>query len=146
DFAKANLKDMVPGNSLSNALKYEVNNLAHMVYLNDGKGNFVPLQLPVQTQWTLVKSLAAGDVNADGLPDLLLGGNFRENNIQMGRNDAAPLTLLINRGKGNYQPQIHWPGGQTCQIRGIRPLQTAKNQLWLLALNNDRVRLVSFSD
>ncbi|MCU0373878.1 MAG: VCBS repeat-containing protein [Chitinophagaceae bacterium] len=144
DFAKANLKDLVPANSLSKAVKYEVNNLAHMVYLNNGKGGFVPRQLPDQTQWTLIKTLAAGDVNADGLPDLMLGGNFRENNIQMGRNDAAPVTLLINRGKGNYQAQIQWPGGQTCQVRGIMPIQTAKNKLWLLALNNDRVRLISF--
>ncbi len=42
------------------------------------------------------------NANNDGLPDILLVGNFYDNNIQMGRNDADFGTILINKGNGRF--------------------------------------------
>ena len=40
------------------------------------------------------------DFNADHLPDILLVGNYYDNNIQLGSSDADFGIVLINKGKG----------------------------------------------
>ena len=41
------------------------------------------------------------NANDDNLPDILLVGNYYDNNIQMGRNDADFGTILLIKGMEN---------------------------------------------
>jgi len=59
----------------------------HM-WLNDGKGNFTPLN----PSWTDVgySALAAGDINGDGLPDIVCASHF------------GGVQTLLGDGRGNF--------------------------------------------
>ncbi|GAB2556085.1 VCBS repeat-containing protein [Spirosoma areae] len=75
--------------------------LRDRLYLNDGKGNFStsPDALPVmQTSSGCVR---VADVNADGRPDLFVGGR-----VMPGRYPETPKSfLLVNTGTGRFTDQ-----------------------------------------
>jgi len=64
-------------------------------------------------------------------------GNFYECNIQMGRYDADYGTILINRGKGDFEAtQMH--GLQVKgQVRRLRKIKIGKEDIILAVRNND---------
>ena len=80
----------------------------------------------------------------DQLPDVLLGGNYYDNNIQMGRYDADYGTILINKGKGNLEASSI--NGLTIkgQVRKIETLTIKGVKSWVLAKNSDSLRVISF--
>ena len=73
----------------------------HQLYLGDGKGGFVDAsaRLPAHSQGN---GLALGDVNGDGLPDIVFF-NITSNNA--GWEKDPQTRLLINDGKGRYRDE-----------------------------------------
>jgi len=91
-----------------------------------------------------MRTAAVVDANKDGLPDILLGGNFYENNIEMGRYDADYGTLLLNRGRGGFTAEPLNGLSIRGQVRHIAPIQLNKETAYFLALNNDSARVIRF--
>ena len=75
---------------------------ANAMLINNGGLNFTTVPLPWQAQLSSYRDAVIIDANNDELPDILLGGNYYDNNIQMGRYDADFGTVLVNRGNGNF--------------------------------------------
>src|SRR6185503_4492464 len=79
------------------------------------------------------------DLNGDGIPDLVLGGNEFGFLPQFGRLDASFGHVLLGKGHGQFQyagydtSGLQLPG----QIRDITPLPAGKKQMYLLFLRND---------
>jgi hypothetical protein len=142
DFAKASLKEIFSEDKLKSAEVRTLNYCANSVLINDGKMNFTVQPLPWQAQLTSYKDAVIINANNDALPDVLLVGNFYENNIQMGRYDADCGTILLNQGKGKF----------TCssingllikgQVRHIRSVEIGKQQAFVLAKNNDSTMVI----
>ena len=59
--------------------------------------------MPWLAQLSPYKDAVVINANNDSLPDILMVGNFYDNNIQMGRNDADFGTILINKGNGQFE-------------------------------------------
>jgi hypothetical protein len=76
-------------------------------------------------------------VNNDGLPDILLGGNFYPNNIQLGRYDADYGTVLINKGKGQFNYSTLNNLIIKGEVRHILPITIGKQEAIIYARNND---------
>src|SRR4029079_8967380 len=83
------------------------------------------------------------DANADGKPDLLLGGNFYENNMEMGRYDADYGTLLVNDGKGGFTCENVKNLAVKGQIRHIGKITINHQEAYILARNNDSCLVLS---
>jgi hypothetical protein len=118
-YANATITDLFAPDELNKTPKLEAAELQTILFRNDGSaGNprFVIQPLPVEAQVGPVYALAAVDVNRDGLPDLILGGNRTYNRVRLGKNDANRGQLFINRGKGNFvyvpmsQSGLLWDG------------------------------------
>jgi hypothetical protein len=60
------------------------------VYLNDGKANFTPGPTGPNIPVNPTISAALIDLNGDGLPDLIVSGQF------------SPMVVLLNQGGGNF--------------------------------------------
>jgi hypothetical protein len=114
-------------------------------YSNDGKGNFTPQELPWQAQITAYKSAAICDANGDKQPDILLMGNFYDNNVQMGRYDADYGTVLLNKGKGQFEAVPLNGLAIKGQVRRIRPIQMGKGQGFVLGMNSDSLRIIQMA-
>jgi hypothetical protein len=84
------------------------------------------------------------DANHDKWPDILLAGNYYDNNIEMGRYDADLGTLLINNGHGNFRTSQVKGATFKGQARHLLEIAVAGKPALLQANNNDSLRVLRF--
>lgn len=142
DFAKASLQEIFGKEKLNSAVTLTANYFANAILINDGKMNFSISELTWQAQLTPYRDAVVVDVNEDGRPDVMMGGNFYENNIQMGRYDADFGTALINNGKGQFRYSTLGFVVKG-QIRKIVPIRIKDRTAFILARNNDSLVVLS---
>ncbi|MBS1608271.1 MAG: VCBS repeat-containing protein [Bacteroidetes bacterium] len=148
DFAKASLEDLLTSDKLESSKILTANYLSNSILLNKGNLEYDVEALPWEAQLTSYRDAIPIDINKDGLTDILLAGNFYENNIEMGRNDADFGTILINKGAGQFAPELinGVPiKGQTRHIRKIL-LTKEKKEAYIFARNNDSTLLIKFNN
>ena len=146
DFAKATLSDIFSQSKLDEAVVLTADYFSNAVLINDGHGNFITQALPWQAQLSTCRDAAVVDANNDHLPDILLGGNFYENNIQMGRYDADFGTLLVNKGKGKFSCEGLNGLAIKGQVRKIRKISIMGKDAFILARNNDSTMVIQFKN
>ncbi len=146
DFAKATIADVLPNDKLESSVVYEVDYLANSILINDGNLNFKTEPLPFNAQFTPYKTATVIDANGDDLPDVFLGGNYYDCNIQMGRYDGDYGTILINRGDCKFDVSQLNGLAIKGQIRKIEPLKVGDTQAYFVARNNDSAVVVKFGD
>jgi len=144
DFAQASLDDIFGADKLKNSVVSTADYLANAVLINDGHGNFTTHALPWPAQLTSYKDAVLVNANNDNLPDILLVGNFYENNIQMGRYDADYGTILINKGAGAFEATPINGLAIKGQVRHVMPIQVGKQQAYIFARNNDSTLIAAF--
>ncbi|MGV3528969.1 MAG: VCBS repeat-containing protein [Flavisolibacter sp.] len=103
DYAKKTIQDLFGKEKLNDATVLSVNFSSSIVALNMGNGKFKINPLPVRAQLSNIAAITVADVNYDGKPDLLTGGNLFTFPPQFGRLDASYGDVWINNGKGNFQ-------------------------------------------
>ncbi len=146
DFAKAGFTDIFPRDELDKADVFTADYFSNAVLMNEGNLKFDLVPLPWQAQLTSYRDAVVVDVNHDSLPDILLVGNYYENNIQMGRYDADFGTLLLNHGDGSFDTE-NLNGLQIKgQVRHIDKLKIAGKEAFILARNNDSTMVIQFKN
>lgn len=103
DFAAADLDQIFGKSKLRESVKWQVTESRSMIFVNQGSAGFKGMPLPWQQQLSPLKSALPYDVDQDGDLDIVLAGNYYENNIQLGRNDADFGSFLINDGLGRMK-------------------------------------------
>jgi hypothetical protein len=146
DFAKASLNEIFTSEKLKNARIFTADYLSNAVLINNGNFNFTTKALPIQAQLTTYKAAAIVNANNDALPDLLLAGNFYENNIQIGRYDADYGTVLINKGGGIFTPASISGLAVKGQVRHIKPVKIGGKEAYIIARNNDSTLVTRFTN
>ena len=145
DFAKASLSSIFSADKLKNAEVLTADYFPNSVLINDGKMNFTTQPLPMLAQLSQYKDGLVVNANNDNLPDILLFGNFYDNNIQMGRNDADFGTMLINRGNGKFDCESINGLQIKGQVRHIKKINIGKEEAYILVRNNDSAMVIKFS-
>jgi hypothetical protein len=138
DLATKSIQDLFPADLLAQSLVKTVNHSASCVAVNEGQGKFTIRKLPLTTQLSCVNAILCTDVNRDGFPDLVTGGNCFGFLPQFGRLDASFGQVLLNDGKGGFTELPNQRSGLHLNgvIRDIKEIQT-KNDRYLLVLQND---------
>ncbi|HEX5150693.1 MAG TPA: VCBS repeat-containing protein [Parafilimonas sp.] len=147
DFAKASLADLFSEAKLKSSTILTANWFCNTIFINDGKMNFKPLAMPMQAQLSPYRTAAVIDANGDTLPDILLGGNYYDNNIQMGRYDADYGTILVNKGGDQFAAERLNGVIVKGQVRSIKPVRLTNNkQAFVFARNNDSTLVIDFEN
>lgn len=142
DFAKATLSELLGKEKLNGAKVLTADYFPNSLLLNKGNGEYEVKELPMAAQLVPYRDAAVADLNRDSKPDLLLAGNFYENNIQMGRYDADPGTVLLNKGQAVLEPVLITGLRLRAQYRHIKPIHIRNKIAWILAANNDSLRVI----
>ena len=145
NLAEASLITILTKEKLSSSTIFTANYFSNAVFINDGKMNFTSIALPFDAQFTSFRDAVAVNANGDALPDLLLVGNYYDNNIEMGRYDADFGTLLINKGKGQFVSQQVNGLMLKGQQRHIKKILISGKEAFILAQNNDSARVIQFA-
>lgn len=104
----------------------------------DGLSSLVPLDF--RAQLSSIHAIEVTDLNKDGQPDLILGGNMLCLQPQFGQLDASFGHVLLNRGSKTFEWQQPQHSGLflTGAVRDIKTLNAGKNRYLLFTRNNDR--------
>jgi hypothetical protein len=106
---------------------------------NDGK-RFIIKPLPVEAQFSPVMSICASDINADGKQDILLGGNLRSVQTELGPYDASLGLALLGDGQGNFKSLPPAQSGFVVkgEIRSIKSIKNSQGEyVYLISRNNE---------
>lgn len=114
------------------------------VYLENKDGGFVMHDLPREAQVSKLFTFAISDVNGDGKPDILGGGNYWGVSSYQGRYDSSYGLVLINKGKGSFESVSPVEAGFRLdgEIRDIKSLKTKNGPIWLIARNNLPLKMI----
>lgn len=143
DFAKATLPELIGKKNLAAADLFYADHFQNSILINDGNMNFTVQPLPDNLQYSLYNDAVLVDANGDNLMDVFMGGNFYDNNVQMGRLDGDYGSLLINKGNCNFEKAFTPDIKIRSQIRSLKSIKDAKgNQMIVVGCNNDDLRIL----
>ena len=136
-FGKATVTDVLEGKMEGCGVE-QCHTFAHLVLLNDGKGNFTSQELPRLAQVAPVYDMVIKDFNKDQKMDILFVGNFHQREVETTRSDAGVGTLLIGDGKGGFTPVNPAETGVVADrdARVAQLLKNKNNQATLIIGNN----------
>lgn len=137
DFARASLTDLFGAEKLDDAVKHQATTLRSMYFEKQDDGRYLVRPLPDALQ---LSPLMAGAVLTDEKgrgSEIILGGNFYENNIEMGRYDADYGHVLRIDPQGGFA--VRDLGGVSIrgQVRYIRALRVGGRQCYLVVRNDE---------
>lgn len=144
-FAQATIPELFGADKVAKSVQLEVNTLQSMYFENTGQGlQFNAQDLPDALQYSPLKAASLADLTGDGKDEVILGGNFYESNIEMGRYDASygNVLQLTERGKMYVYPlgSLRVKG----QIRRIKAVKTGGKTAFILARNNQSAVTIGF--
>ncbi len=118
---------------------------ASIAAYNNGKGDFDIKELPYPVQLSSVNAINMDDVDGDGFPDLLLGGNCFALQPQFCRLDASRGSLLLGDGKGGWRVAPVAASGLNIMgvVRDIQTISLKGKPAYLFSRNDDTPLLLS---
>jgi hypothetical protein len=144
DFAEASITEIFGKDKLKKAQVLSADYFSNAILVNDGKMNFTVQAMPWEAQLSLYRDAIVVQANNDQQPDILLVGNYYDNNIQMGRYDADFGTILVNKGKGLFSCETLNGIAIKGQARRIREISINRKKAYILAKNNDSTMVIRF--
>jgi hypothetical protein len=136
DFARASITDLFGQEKLSQSTVLTADYFSNSILINQGNLKFTVQPLPWQAQLSPFKDAIVCNANKDSLPDILLVGNYHDNNTELGRNDADFGTILINNGNNNFFCETLNGLAIKGQARHIKKISIKNKQAYIIARNN----------
>jgi hypothetical protein len=142
DFARAGLSELFGSEKLEHASVLTADYFSNAILLNKGGLKFETVALPWEAQLSPYKDAIVVNANGDNLPDILLVGNYYDNNIEMGRYDADFGLVMVNRGGGKFDCRNMSGVSIKGQVRHVQSIQLGGHGAFLLARNSDSVKVI----
>ena len=139
EYSKKSIQELFPKEIMEKCEMKQFNYPSSCVAINNGNGNFTIHKLPAMAQLSCINRFYFGDINNDGSPDLVLGGNQFGFLPQFERLDANLGDVLINNGKGDFIWQDAAKTGLKLrgEVRDIAEIRGRKNKYLLFLQNNE---------
>jgi enediyne biosynthesis protein E4 len=108
------------------------------VFYNDGKGRFTKEPLPLMAQLSPVFGITVSDLNADGLQDIFMAGNFFGLKPQSGWWDAGYGTTLISDAAHQFHYMAPLQSGLFIkgEARDVASIKTTGGYCIVVAMND----------
>jgi len=147
-YANSSFSDLFPKDELKGAGRLQAFTFASCYFENNNAGRFIAKELPWQLQLAPLYGFATGDFNGDGAMDILTGGNFYGNQVNIGKLDASFGHFLSGNGKLQFKNKEPRDTGFYIQgeVRDIKVIKGHKGEnLILVSRNNEGVKLFTYS-
>jgi enediyne biosynthesis protein E4 len=148
EYAKRSIQELFPKALVESAIIKSFNYPSSVVAINNGNGNFTIQKLPVQAQLSCINAMVALDVNKDGAPDLITGGNEFGLIPQFEKLDGNFGEVLLNDGKGGFiSCEQAITGFQLRgEVRDIAKIKTQNGWSLLFLQNNEKPLLFKLNN
>jgi enediyne biosynthesis protein E4 len=139
DFGASRIEDILSARELREAKLLEAYDFASSVALNQGDGTFELRPLPVEAQFAPIYAALAGDFDADGATDIVVGGNLFGVPPVRGRMDASYGLMLRGDGAGGLV-SVDLEASKLLivgEVRGLGFLRQAEGAPLIVVARND---------
>jgi hypothetical protein len=138
DFAKKSIQDLFVSDNIDKSEVKTFNYTGSCIAFNDGNGVFNVQKLPAEVQFSSVNAILSSDINQDGKPDIILGGNQFGFQPQFGRLDASKGHIILNKTGKHFESISSAQSGLALsgEVKDILEV-SIKNEKYLLILQNN---------
>ncbi|HEY1017377.1 MAG TPA: VCBS repeat-containing protein [Sediminibacterium sp.] len=138
DYANKPIQELFSAEIIKTCKIKEFNYCASIIAINEGEGKFRIQKMPAMLQLSSVNAVQITDLDNNGRPDLLLGGNEYGLLPQFERLDAGRGAVMMNLGAGNFRLLDAQESGVEVngQVRDIKEIKTAAGKQLLFLRNN----------
>ena len=138
-FATKSIQDLFSPEMIKSSIIRTFNYCSSIIAWNDGKGHFTIENLPAAVQISSANVIRCTDINNDGKPDLIIGGNEFGFPPQLGRIDASYGAVLINQGNKQFKSLDYDQSGLeiTGQVRDIKEIKINNKRNFLFLRNSE---------
>lgn len=143
-YAKSTFSEVFPKEELIGAGRSQAFTFSSIYLENKNDGNFVNNELPKELQFAPIYGIASGDFNGNGSMDVLAGGNFHANQINIGKLDASYGHYLVGNGDLDLSYINSRNSGFSTrgEIRDIKVLNGhADGKIILVSRNNNSIQV-----
>ncbi|HEV2355721.1 MAG TPA: VCBS repeat-containing protein, partial [Puia sp.] len=146
-YARASRDEIFTPDMMQGALVLKCSEVRSGWFENDGHGRFSFHPFPQMAQVAPVNSILFSDVNGDGKPDLILGGNEYQASVMTGRYDASYGLLMEGDGHGGWAPVTPAVSGLILDgdVRDLKIIRAGGQRVLLAAINNSRMKALKIS-
>lgn len=139
-FAKKSIQELFKADVLSQSRVKAFDYATTIIAYNEGSGKFTVQELPLPVQLSSVNAIKVSDINKDGKPDLVMGGNKFGFLPQFSRLDASYGHVLLNKGKRVFQYLSTYESGVEVrgEVREIVEIKGKDKSYWLWLQNNEK--------
>lgn len=95
--------DLLTAEKMKSAEKQSIHHFNTNVYINQGDGKFISIDLPDEAQFSTVQHILVHDFNKDGHQDILLVGNAFSHSVYLGNMAAQSLAILLGGEKNDFR-------------------------------------------
>ncbi|WP_224485172.1 VCBS repeat-containing protein [Robertkochia aurantiaca] len=140
EYAGKSIDELFPPAVFRKSKEKKVTISASVVAINEGNGSFTIKELPSRVQFSCVCDISCTDINNDGNPDLIMGGNNFEFKPQFSRLDANYGNVLLGDGKMNFEWQDYQKAGMFIrdEIKHLEVFQDKDGKRYVIAAINDQ--------
>ncbi|MBA4853723.1 VCBS repeat-containing protein [Emticicia sp. BO119] len=146
DYANKSVDEIFTSVQKEGMIEKTVVNPQTSFFINDGKGNFNIVPLPIEVQFSPVYGIETCDYDHDNNLDIILTGNFFDVLPEIGRYDSNHGLVLHGKGQGQFEVLKSKDTGffSNGQVRRMKLIKGAKKNILILAKNNDKVQVIGF--
>jgi hypothetical protein len=138
-FAGATLSEVFDPLALDGSLQLSASTFSSMVGINQN-GNILISKLPVEAQFSPVRTSVVKDVNGDGFMDIVLAGNLYQSEVETPRADGGLGLVLLGGEDGGFGPQSSAVSG-FCFRGDVRQVVNLDKNRLLLISNDGSARI-----
>ena len=149
EYAVRSIQELFDPALLKRAKVRSVNTSVSMIAMNDGQGNFTTSELPDMAQLSCICGISCTDVNADGMLDIVMGGNNYEFKPQYSRLDSNFGNVLINKGQGEFGWEAYDKSGffVRAEVKHIEQITDQDGKRYLVvAINDERPKVYALNE
>ncbi|MES2004929.1 MAG: VCBS repeat-containing protein [Bacteroidota bacterium] len=138
DYASKPIQELFSADLIKSCKIKQFNYCASVIAYNEGNGNFRIEKLPAMLQLSSVNAIHITDLDGNGKPDIITGGNEYGFLPQFERLDASRGAVMMNKGNGVFALLNSMESGVELngQVRDIAEIRNGVEKK-LLFLRND---------
>jgi enediyne biosynthesis protein E4 len=148
EFATKTIQTLFNPDLVQSAAVKTFNYSSSIIAWNEGNGKFTIQELPLEAQLSSVNAILCMDINKNGKPEIVLGGNITECLPQFGRLDANYGVVLESTGNRQFKIMSPWTTGisLTGMVRDIEWINGKNGNYLMFLRNNDYPVLYKLSN
>ncbi|MDU8885051.1 VCBS repeat-containing protein [Yeosuana sp. MJ-SS3] len=147
EYATKSIDELFASEVMAASTVKQVTTFSSYVAYNNGHGNFTVQELPSVAQLSCICSIKCIDINKDGVPDLILGGNNFSFKPQFSRLDANQGLVLFGNDKGEFINQTQTGFKVKGEVKAMEWFTNESGKRYLIVgINDEQPKIFSIND